>query len=86
MEIWSGHKFSTYVIIDLHYDIDFEAGCPIPSLGRFLNMVNVSVKYKHNPTGGFKILGTETQMQRLNNVKTGYPSRHIGHKLKIIST
>ena len=48
---------SVHVIIDLHYDLDFEAGCRKPSLGRLLNMVDISVKYNQIPTGDFKILG-----------------------------
>ena len=80
---------SVHVIIDLHYDLDFEAGCPKPSLGRILNMVDISVKYNHNQTEDFKILGkiktsqTDIQMERqMDKVKTGYPSRHLGHKLE----
>ena len=41
---------SVHVIIDLHYDLYFEAGCPKPSLGRLLNMVDINAKYNHNQT------------------------------------
>ena len=82
---------SVHVIVDLHYDLD--AGCPKPSLGRLLNMVDISVKYNHNQTEDFKILGkiktsqTDTQMEKkMDNVLNRISFQTQWPQIKIITT